>query len=296
MMPPAAPGVLVHTDMPASEYHADPCPTRSLSSTVARAMVIDGCARNGQGFDDSPSKAKDAGNILHHMILGSGDNNTAIIEHDSYRTKAAQDARDKARAAGKTPVKRADFDELGDVADALTERMDADPGLSLYHAPEENAYSELTILHQRKMQHGPIWIRTRLDHVKFYPGRGIEAYDLKTTGKRGNAHRRRASETIAREGYDIQAAAYVGALEAAWPKYAGRVSYVWVFAETCRPQNIGVHGCGPGGIFPDRGQRLWDAACEMWATGVHTGRWPGYHHYEQLPAPGWLEYQEAEYE
>lgn len=289
MMPPVAPGVIVHTDMPAAEYHADPCPTRSLSSTVARAMVIDGCARNGQGFESTASKAKDNGNVLHYLILGTHEHNAQVIEHDSYRTNAAKRAREAARAAGKIPVKRHEFDVLDDAADFLTERLLATE-LDLYHAPEDNANSELTILHRRQTQGGEIMVRTRTDHVKLYEGRGIVAYDLKTTAKLGNGHPRVAAETIARYGYDIQAAAYVEAIEAAWPNYAGFVTWYWVFAETCRPYNVGVYG--RGGVFKDRGQRLWNEACEMWARGIHAGVWPGYHHYEHLPEPGYLEAQE----
>lgn len=289
MMPPVAPGVIVHTNMPSSVYHDDPCPADSLSSTVARAMVINGCALAGRDYQGARSKAKDTGNVLHSLILGADGRNIEIIEHDSYRTNKAKAARDEALAAGQIPVKRHDVEAFNDSADMITESLH-DAGLDLYHSPNDDAYSELTILHKREMQHGPIWIRTRLDHVKFYRG-GIVAYDLKTRSKSAAAHPDKVTVDIAHSGYDVQAAAYVGALAAAFPDYDGHITWYWVYAETCSPWLVSVSGMG--GIYKARGLRKWNEACEMWATGVHKGIWPGYHHYDQLPEPRWVEAQEG---
>lgn len=294
MMPPIAPGVIVATDMPASEYHADPCPTRSLSSTVARAMVGDlgGCAKMGQEHYSKTTPAMNAGNALHQLILDA-DHGLEILDFDSYRTDKAKDARDAATAAGKIPMLRHKFEPIDTAADWIIEHLQ-DAGLEMCHDPSNNTYNELTILYERQMQRGPIWVRTRIDHVKFYPGSGIDAFDLKTRSKRSDAHPDRVSKDIANAGYDVQAATYLDAILAAWPKYAERVRWYWVYAETAKPWLVSVSG--RGGVFKARGQRLWNEACEAWAVGAHDGEWPGYHHYEYLPEPGWLEAKENRHE
>jgi hypothetical protein len=302
MMPPIADGVHVHVDMPASEYHADPCPKPSLSSTRARAMVIDGCAlmgRPGVGDIDEHTKAKDEGALFHELLLLDSSEDVEILDYANYRTKAAQTARREARDRGKVPILRKEWESMvmtaaGIKANLEARTCDGDPApVYLQHAPDRGRYSELTILHQLTTTHaGPIWVRARLDHVEFRRG-GIIAYDLKVRSKRGDAHPRKMAENIAREGYAVQSACYTEALEAAFPAYAGRVVWVWVFVESKPP--YAVTAAEQDGLFKAHGVRLWREACEAWARGVHLDEWPGYYQPPILGAPGWLEHKENQH-
>lgn len=296
MMPAVSPGVVVTAELEADEYHADPCPQPSLSSTRARRMTIDGCARIGRPGNgaaaDIYTGAKDAGTAIHQLILQNSDE-IEVIERKTYHSKEAKAERDAARANGRVPIKRHEYDPLEVAARGIESTLRDDYGLALAHDPDNGAYSELVILHQVETECGPIWARTRIDHVKFYQ-KEIVAFDLKVRSKRGDASERRMSENVARDGYDVQAAAYDQAIQAAWPAFAGRTEWVWVYAESCPP--FLVSAARWGGIHKQRGRRLWKEACEMWGRGIYYNEWPGYRVAEYLPVPGWLEYQEGEYE
>lgn len=97
-------------NMPAPQYHADSCPTPSLNAGLITTLLdkspahafcehprLDGNKRF------KPTVASDNGSLAHSLLF-EGIANMVEIEADSYRTKAAQEARDAAREAGKIPV------------------------------------------------------------------------------------------------------------------------------------------------------------------------------------------------
>lgn len=105
----------LHDGVDEQEYHRDP---RSLSSTGAKTILYEG-ARVFRYRQDHPQfkDAFDFGSVVHALILGVGD--FTILEHDSWRTKAAQAERDEARAAGSTPILAKDHAAAQDMADAV---------------------------------------------------------------------------------------------------------------------------------------------------------------------------------
>src|SRR5690606_33998548 len=92
--------VSVVLDMPESEYHAHP----SLSSTGAKLLLdspaaFDWVIRQGHREEKA---AFDTGSAVHAEVLGVG-YGVEELDFDSWRSKAAREAQDEARAAGLIP-------------------------------------------------------------------------------------------------------------------------------------------------------------------------------------------------
>ena len=94
-----------YDDISEEAYHRDPVAGGSLSSTGARLLAT----RTPAHFDyqrrnpRQPKREFDLGTATHTLALGRGAE-LEFLEFEHYRTKAAQQARDEARAAGKTPL------------------------------------------------------------------------------------------------------------------------------------------------------------------------------------------------
>lgn len=90
--------------MPDAVYHGDPVPTGSLSHSGLKTLLdcpqrFDHERRNGRPH----KRVFDVGHAAHAQVLGVG-LDTVIIDAPNYNTKAAQQARDAAYAAGKVPL------------------------------------------------------------------------------------------------------------------------------------------------------------------------------------------------
>jgi len=96
--------------LPAEEYHADKkCPTPSLSKGTLHTLLTQTPAharlhhpRLG-GKKKEPDAKLDYGSAAHTMLMEGGEG-IVIIAADDWRTKAAKEARDAARAANKFPI------------------------------------------------------------------------------------------------------------------------------------------------------------------------------------------------
>ncbi|MBZ4252077.1 hypothetical protein LAJ57_14345, partial [Streptococcus pneumoniae] len=62
--------------------------------------------------------------IVHAMILGAG-KKIVVLDHDNYRKKVAQEARDAARAEGAIPILRAKEESTAGLARRLKRNIEA---------------------------------------------------------------------------------------------------------------------------------------------------------------------------
>ena len=107
-------------------YHADPVPGGSLSSSGARKLLPPSCPARFRHERDHPpasTPSMERGTAAHRLVLGTG---AEIVQVDAadWRTKAAQDERDKARADGKVPLLAAECRKVQDMA-ATTQVLQA---------------------------------------------------------------------------------------------------------------------------------------------------------------------------
>jgi hypothetical protein len=234
-------------------------------------------------FKEEPEEATDAtdiGTIAHDLILGGSDR-MAIIDHDDYRTKAAKEARDAARAEGKIPVKRGKIAEIYRCVDSVKDFLIAND-LQL------TGQSECEI----EWEQDGVACAGRIDH-HWAPDHPM-ILDLKFVE---NAHPESLASACIRYGYDIQAAAYTSALEHLHPELAGRVDFLFVFAEKAPP--FAITPVRLGGSMKALGQSRWARAIDLWrhcmeAYGPETP-WPSYtDQVERVLAPAWAVAAETE--
>lgn len=165
-------------EMPATAYHADPCPAPSLSHSISK-ILLNRSPRHAKHAHprltvrpaEEATAAMDAGSALHKLILGKGDDIT-IIPFDDYKKAAAQEARNAARAAHQIPILQDEIVQIRDCAAAAEEQIRAHPDLRGFYAP--GAQSEVVMA----WQEGAIWCRSMIDRLNRKTG---QAYDLKST-------------------------------------------------------------------------------------------------------------------
>lgn len=251
-----------------AEYHARPGLSASIAKTLLSRSPLHAKTEHGK----PPTDAMDRGSVVHRLVLGAG-KDFAIIPFDDYRTKAAKEARDKARADGLVPIKEEAFAEAVAIAESVRAQL-TKRGILLDGA------SELAIEWTEDSPSGPVLCRGMLDHVWTGDGRIL---DLKITENASPSFVERNAENL---GYAIQEAAYRRALTALRPDHAGRVEFLFAFAEAEAPYEMNL--CRGDGVFRELGERRWLRAVHAWGACVATNIWPGYGSgVNPLSPPGW---------
>jgi hypothetical protein len=113
-------------DIPAVDYHQDPTVTGSLSSTGAKRLLPPGCPAkfaHERANGGRPDKAVfDAGRAAHLVVLGVGMDVEVIPTNPNsgkWDTNALKAEVAAARAAGRTPLKPEEWQQVQDMAAAL---------------------------------------------------------------------------------------------------------------------------------------------------------------------------------
>lgn len=265
--------------MSAETYHSDPVPI-SLSASIATLMVNECPAlahhrhpRLG-GAKKEESESTERGSLIHELILGTG---KGIVEVDAadFRTKAAREARDSARAQGKVPV-IASRKRFLDIAVARLQEQFAELGVSL-----EGSHKEAVLLWTETADDGTeVQCRGMTDAL--WPN-AYRLIDLKTCD---TAHPKTCARKCIDFGYDIQHAAYTSAVRKIWPESAGRERMQFVFAEYDEPYI--VTPADLDGSLRELGERKWRKAINVWAECIKSDCWPGYvTGTAHLSAPPW---------
>lgn len=245
-----------------------PSPPRVLSYSTAKMLVqrspLHAKLRKDRQLDEEDTEAqredKETGNIVHAMLLGTG-KRIVTIDADSYRTKAAKEARDAARTAGDVPV-LAHKERIYTAIAARIRRRAEEVGVTLDGHPELGAR-----WHEEARDGTPVECWGALD--LWQPKRGT-IVDVKTCR---SAHPDACRSAILKLGYDIQGAAYVSAVEKIHPEGAGRVRYLILFCE------LGTGAVTPvelAGDFMALGRMRWQRAVNLWARCLRDDHWPGY--------------------
>src|SRR5690606_31930938 len=101
----------IYEDIPEDVYHADPCESPSLSSSLSR-VVLNQSAQHAWhlhprlgGKRRMAGKAALEGQLLHAIALGQPlPNGVVVVECKDFKAKAARDERDALKEDGKTPI------------------------------------------------------------------------------------------------------------------------------------------------------------------------------------------------
>lgn len=272
----------LYADVSTETYHADPCPEPSLSSSIAKLMLARSPAHarlahprlNPEQREETGDRL-DFGSVAHALMLGD-DRGVCVVEADSYRTKAAKDQRDEARANGQIPVLADKYERA--LAMVAAGRAQLDRHEEAWEAFKSGyGKAEQTLIWRDGPESGRIWCRARIDWL---PNNGNVIWDYKTTG--AGADPDNWVRTMLNTGGDIQAGFYRRGVE----KQLGIEAphFRFVVQETEAPYALAVHELDPH--FLGVAFRKADAAVENWSWCLRHDRWPGYAgrvHYLECP-------------
>jgi hypothetical protein len=268
----------VYTDVAAVDYHRDPCPVPSLSSSVARALVeqspLHAYAKHprlGGTYDDKPERQKDLGTAAHKLLLGKGAE-CVVIDADDYRSKAAQEARATAYSKNMTPLLRCDLSTIETMHTAARDQLLAFP--ELRPLVDGEGQSEVVIV----WREGEAWCRGMVDWM--HPDDPIRA-DYKTTS--ASAHPQALSSRLFGTGVEVQDSFYTRGLNALGK---GNLRSLYIAQECEAPYALSVVELDPQA--KELGDEKVMLALHLWAECIKRDQWPGYpQHIAVAECPPW---------
>lgn len=279
--------MVTRKEITATDYYADnlggvPRLSQSIAHKLLSESPYHAWASHPRlgGEQKEPTEAMQLGTLLHSMVAGDT-TRIAVVNADDWRTKAAQQQRAEAVEIGLTPVLRHKQGELDRAACKILERAVAF-GFDLRSMAAEPSilWDEATLAGHR------VACKGRLD---YWDGAAL-VIDLKTTG---DASLESCIRSITDRGYDLQAAAYIKAVESERPSLVGRVRFVNLFVETSAPYLMTPVEMDES--FLTIGRAKWQRAVELWHRCLTTDHWPGYvESVVKVAAPSWAVSREME--
>lgn len=264
-------------EIPEYAYHADQIdPDRpSLSRSIIQTMVQKSPAHAKAAhpklnplWSREDKTAFDIGTVCHQLLL-DGAAGVQVIGFDSWRTKAAKDARDDARAHGLVPLLDHEWEQVNVMMTAVRPQVE---GLF------DGGDTELTLAWD---EHG-VLLRARLDWIS--DDRRM-VRDFKTSS---NAEPFKFSRgSFFDYGYDLQDCLYRRGVRACFGVDA---DYELVVAEKDAPFEVIVFDSAPDARALADAKIDW--ALATWKTCLETGEWPGYPtRTHSVTLPPWAEDQ-----
>lgn len=262
---PAAPPAGFY-DMAEDRYHGDPCDTPSLSSSIAKALILQSPAHARlmskrlcpPEAPEESTNAQDFGKAAHKLILGKGAD-IEVLAFDSYRKKEAQELRDAARAAGKIPLLEEAHDRALHIGFVGKQALGKVFG-TVEHLPEVVGLWQAP---------GGGWRRMMIDALS--PD-GLVALDVKTTAKSANPLT--AARMFYDHGFHWQEAHYTAGLDALHKAGVGSRRYFFMVIESKEPHAVVIMEGDPAG----REMALRDItkAGEKWDACIAANAFPTY--------------------
>lgn len=248
------------------DYHAD---RTSLSSSGARTLLKSPARFRYEQDHPVFKDVFDMGTVAHTLVLGEG-SEIVVVDADSWRSKAAKEAKDAARAEGKTPILAADYQVAREMADAIGAHPTAAKLLSS-GSPELSGYW--------RDADTDIRLRFRADWLTEYEGRPL-CVDYKTTV---SADPEEFAKAAARYGYAVQFWWYVTGLNRVGVEDAGMV---FVCQEKTPPYLVSVVELDEAAFA--EGARQARRAIDLYWRCLERDEWPGYpDHIVPITLPPW---------
>lgn len=252
-----APGVY---DLTPEEYRGQPADAMSMAASDAKILAETTPAHLQAAWtdEDDDSKEADLGTVIHTLLLEPHRHDKAlvVIDAEDWRKKAAQEARDEAREAGRIPILTKTYRK----AQAAVEAVHAHPIAAALLAAGQAEQSWFA-----KDKPTGLYLKARPD---FFTADRI-IVDLKTVASA-------APEFLQRRVYDggwfQQAPWYCDVVE----RVDGRPAkgYAWVVVEQKPPHCVVVRR--PTDTMLMHGHRLNQRAFAVFARCVAEDNWPGY--------------------
>lgn len=268
------PGLYSADQISNSEYHAQ---RDVLSASGAKAILEDSLGDFRYNQTHAVHKdVFDAGTAAHELVLEGEFRSIQVLEYDSYRTKAAQEARDDARALGKTSMLERDLEDIYGMAKALRDNVDA---MALLESgqPEVSAFFTDPVT--------GLECRTRFDWLpEIDTSKRLVIPDYKTAK---SANPRKFRKDAANYRYHQQLAWYEDTLPILGIHHD--VKMVLIAQEKTAPYASSVVQFAPRDL--ELGRALNELARRKFKHSLETDHWPFYPGVTQLELPEYAHYE-----
>lgn len=254
--------------IPAAEYHADAgSEVPTLSASIAVDLIAKTPAHaylnhpklNPTFVEPDDTKAMEIGTVVHSLLL-EGDSAVRVVEgYDKWTTNDAKAQKAQARADGKIPMLRHEWEAVAALVDTARAHIavsPADPPLLSDGTPE------LTL----RWDENGVACRCRLDWLR---NDHLAIDDIKTARTADPGYFSRKS--VYEYGYDLRAAMYLRAVKA---EFGVDARWRWIVIEKTPPYLVSV--VEPSDEVLQVGNAKLDRALEIWADCLSSGFWPGY--------------------
>lgn len=269
--------------LPLEEYVNDPAPEPSLSHGCAHALLTYSPKhawvahpRLNPDYQAEESSRLDLGSIVHCLLLENDRSRIVVVDAPDWRTKAAKEARDQARAVGRLPI-------LADkmlMADAMVAAARDQIAISELAGVFDAGEPEVTFV----WQDGTSWCRTRPDWMT---DDGRLLLDFKSTDAAAQPDAWGRGVMVS-QGYELQAALGRRAMRAVLGVHD--VEFVFLVQETEPPFALSLVGLQPA-YWAYADARL-DLALEIWSECRAKNEWPAYPtRVAYVEPPTWLTYR-----
>lgn len=252
-------------NIPADEYHADPCSAPSLSNSIAKILISQSPLhawyqhrRLNPNFEVEESTRFDIGTAAHMLVMESRRDTITVVYADAWTTKAAKEARANARANGQTPVLAHQYERM----------LGMETGLKAFLPTTELGDILATGLNERTViwQEDGAWCRCRPDLLS---ADGKIVIDYKTTE---NAEPEAFIRQIGRMSYDLQAEFYLRGVRTIAEDY--EPTFVFLAQEISPPYACSLVSLS--NAYRAIGQQKVERALGLWKQCTATNKWPSY--------------------
>ncbi len=263
-------------DITETEYHSDPVPGGSLSSSTARKLLAE-CPAVVEYERTHPVAHKDAwdlGSLMHKLVLGKG-GQFQVIERETWNTNAVKEEVAAVRAAGRTPIKASAMRAAEAMADAVRRHTDAGPLFA-----EGTGLAERSIFwtHERT----GTALRSMLDWLCLADRLPPLIVDLKSTK---DVSKRGVAKAVAEYRYYQQDPFYRAAVASLGFDLAD-IGFVFVFVGSAPPHLVTVAVLDDEALA--EGMACNEEAIDLWVQCQDTGIWPPYAtDIETISLPAW---------
>ncbi|WFE41921.1 PD-(D/E)XK nuclease-like domain-containing protein [Micromonospora sp. WMMD998] len=267
-----------------ADYHRDPVPGGSLSSTGARKLLPPSCPALFRHWLDNGQGTKpvfEHGKAAHQRVLGVGPD-LVLVDRDRWDTKEVKARVAAIREAGGVPLKRADMEQV----DAMAAKIREHPLAGRLLDPDRGQ-AEVSLFWQDPETR--VRCRARLDWAPD-PGAGRPLLvDYKTCD---SAEPEKLEKAVNQYGYHVQRGHYLPGAKATG-LVGEDAELLFVFQEKRPPYLVTVVELHP--VAKRIGEHLAREARHLYRECTTSGRWPGYaDDVVLLSLPGYVEnrYQE----
>lgn len=265
------------TDTAPQAGSADAPGVPALSASIAHLIVNKSALhawhahpRLNPNYQQTESAEFDYGRAAHAVLLEGSEAGLYVIEADDWRTKAAKEARETARAARKTPLLVKQVYKVRAMVKAAQEYVESSELAGVFQRgkPEQSLH----------WQEGATHLRGRTDWLT---DDHLLVLDYKTTTS-ANPHS--FVGMAASFGYTMQEAFYRRGVKAVHGK---EPRFVFLLQEKEQPYACSLVAFDPA--MQEIGDRQAQYAISLWASSMASGQWHGYpRRVAYLEPPAWL--------